>query len=305
MLSAKAYIRKIALSEHGGCRYEELRRLGLEEDKIIDFSVCVNPFKLPAGLKQAIAAADLQSYPDTDSHLLKNELADRLGVTPQNLLIGNGSTELIRLAATAYIGRGDRVMIPQPTYGEYETAAAICGAEVIRFPLAEKKDFQLSPDELQFALEKTRPRALFLCNPNNPTGQYLPSESVERLLVRNPHCLLVLDEAYTGFLENPWSSVDLIKHPNLLILRSMTKDYGLAGIRLGYAVAGGALIKTLSRVKPPWNVSAVAQCAGVWVLQNYRDMTKMRSDLDRSGRYLKAELVKMGLRLCPLRRISL
>jgi histidinol-phosphate aminotransferase len=299
MLSPKPYIQKLTPPAHGGRLYHELQKLGIEPDSIVDFSVSINPLGPPAGLRQALIEADLENYPDTDSHRLKNRLAVILGLSPVNLIIGNGSTELIRLAAAAYLGPGDRALVLQPTYGEYETAVRLTGAAVTQLALSESQDFRLNWEQLENCLKAVHPRALFLCNPNNPTGEYLDEELVSAIIAQNPDCLVVLDEAYIGFLERTWASSGLIQHPNLLVIRSLTKDYAMAGVRLGYAFAHTNVIEALNKIKPPWNVSAPAQAAGLYVLDQAGYIEQAREHIAAAGRYLKSSLIDLGLRPLP------
>ena len=141
---------------------------------------------------------------------------------------------------------------------------------------------------------------VFLCNPNNPTGQYLGREVVRELLRRLPDGLLVLDEAYVGFVSAPWRSLDLLDEGNLLVLRSMTKDYALAGLRLGYAVAGEEIARVLAAVAPPWNVNAAAQAAGLAVLEEGGDyLAGFRGELQRAKRFLVEGLSALGLDVLP------
>jgi histidinol-phosphate aminotransferase len=301
MLSPKVYIQNLKAPEHGGRHYAELKELGIDPSSVLDFSVSTNPGGPPPGLRQALNQADLESYPDSDSNLLRHRLAAGLRIAPANIIAGHGSTELIRMCAAAYLGTGDRALILQPTYAEYEMAVQLVGAKAVHLKLSEKTAFQLNPDELARAVKAGRPRTIFLCNPNNPSGQYLERETVEKILEIAPESLVVLDEAYIGFVDNPWSSAELIDHPNLLVIRSMTKDYAIAGMRLGYAFAEAEVIAALNKVKPPWNVSSLAQTAGLFLLENDQYLAAMRAELADSGAYLRSGLERLGLRPLPSR----
>jgi len=299
MLRPKAYIQQLKPAAHGGRHYAELKKLGIDPATLLDFSVSTNPSGPPAGLRQALNEADLESYPDSDSNRLKERLAAKLKIGTENIIVGNGSTELIRMCAAAYLGARERALIPQPTYGEYELAAQLAGAEVISLHLPEKADFRLNPEDLKKAIKAHHPGAIFLCNPNNPTGEYLDIQTVREIIELASESLVVLDEAYIGFVDGAWSALELIKHPNLVIIRSMTKDYAIAGVRLGYACAEAGLIGALNKVKPPWNVSSLAQEAGLFALDCGVYIEEMRKELAESGKYLKTSLEKLGLRPLP------
>jgi len=261
--------------------------------------VSTNPAGPPKGISRAISRAILDKYPDSNSTLLKTRLAESRRVGIENVIAGSGSTELIRLAAVAYLEAGKKALIVQPTYGEYALAIKLTRAEVINLPLAEKADFHLNPQALKEAVKKWRAEVVFLCSPNNPSGEYLKREMVIDLLESMPGTLLILDEAYINFCQDRWRSDDLIKYPNLIIIRSMTKDYSIAGLRLGYALADPAIIATLEKIKPPWNVSSYAQAAGIFVLERSELLADLPAKAERATKYLKENLVKLGLRPLP------
>ncbi len=229
----------MAVCLHGGVDYAELEALGITSQKAIDFSANLNPFGPPPGIEEAMSKMDIAHYPDSEATCLRRFLAERLGLKAENILVGSGSTELIRLASLAYFGRGDRVLIIEPTFGEYEVACHIAGASIIKQQLSAENSFQLKIGETIELIQKHHPKGIFVGNPNNPTGQYLSRSKFKKLLDASKDSLMVLDEAYITFVNNAWSSLDMIEGNNLLILRSMTKDYALAGLRLGYGVARG------------------------------------------------------------------
>ncbi len=299
MLRPKSNIDKLVPTTHGGINYLELEKLGISPEDVLDFSVSTSPFGPPPGTKEALSQASIDRYPDSEATELRLLLARKLGIAPDNLLIGSGSTELIRLAVTAYFGPEDLVIIPQPTYSEYEIACYLVGAPVLEQPMLEGADFRLNVAETMDLIRKHRPKGMFLCNPNNPTGQYLSKEEVRKILSAAKDSLVVLDEAYIAFTGNTWASVDLIDWGNLVILRSMTKDYALAGLRLGYAVAAESIISVLKRVRPPWNVSSVAQAAGVFALKadGYLDTCGMK--IKEAKGFLVEGLKGLGLSPLP------
>jgi histidinol-phosphate aminotransferase len=299
MLRPKPNIDKLVPATHGGINYPELEKLDISPEDVLDFSVSTNPFGPPPGTGEALSQASIDRYPDSEATELGQLLAKRLNIAPGNLIIGSGSTELIRLAATAYFGSDDLVIIPQPTYSEYKIACYLVGAQVLEQPVLEEANFRLNVAETVDLIRKHRPKGIFLCNPNNPTGQYLPQEEVRKILSVSKDSLVILDEAYIAFTEDTWASLDLIDWGNLVILRSMTKDYALAGLRLGYAVAAESIISILKQVRPPWNVSSVAQVAGVFALKadGYLDMCGRK--IKEAKEFLVEELRGLGLSPLP------
>jgi histidinol-phosphate aminotransferase len=285
-------------SPHGGIDYAELEALGIAPGEVIDFSANLNPFGPPPGIEKAISRAEINAYPDSRAGGLRRLLADKLGVNEENVIVGSGSVELIRLAALAYFGRGDPVIIIEPAFGEYEVACQISGASVIKQRRAPK-GFRLDIEETIKLIKQHRPKGIFIDNPNNPTGQYLSREEFKKLLGAARDSLVVLDEAYITFVDDVWSSVDMIKGNNLLVLRSMTKDYALAGLRLGYGVAGEEIIATLRRLCPPWNVNAVAQQAGTAAVAAEGYLQECQVKLKEAKEYLFAELSRLGLTPVP------
>lgn len=274
---------------------------GLNPDDVLDFSVCTNPYPPPPGIRKAIASAVLNRYPDSEATELRLALSAKLGVLTENILAGSGTTELIRLIALTYFGVGDSVLIPQPTYGEYEVACNIVGTKVLKQVARAEDDFSLRIDETISLVCQHHSKGIFLCQPNNPTGQYFRRQEVEAILDAKPDSLLVLDEAYIAFVNNAWPSLDLIQRGNIIILRSMTKDYGLTGLRLGYLMANREIINHLRRVCPPWNVNIAAQQAGVAALGQDEYLKRCQEKVQLAKEYLMRELQLLGFPVLPSR----
>jgi histidinol-phosphate aminotransferase len=299
-LSAKPQIRDITPCQHGGIDYAELEAEGIAPEEILDFSANLNPFGPPSEVIQEIyeqvsSLSEMVScYPDREARQLRRSLAEKFGVSTDNIIVGNGSTELIRLTALAYIEPGDRVLTMEPTYGEYELCSRIAGASVIKQKLSVECGFQPDVRETIDLIKCYRPKAIFICNPNNPTGRYISRAQLEQVIDAAQDSLIVLDEAYVSFVDRPWSSLGLVKEANLLVLRSMTKDYALAGLRLGYGIAGRDIIATLRRVCPPWNVNALAQKIGVMALSKDEYLERCRTELGKAKEYLVAHIKDIG-----------
>ena len=283
-------------SVHGGLDTGELRSLGLNPDEVLDFSANINPLGISANVKQAVSEADLSSYPDRHCLTLREAIADRAGVGIENLLMGNGSTELIHLLARACLKPGDRCLIFTPTFGEYEAAAVMAGGTLYTVETSERDGFQWSIDQASNTIRELRPRLVFLCNPNNPTGVYLERDAVEQIVnALGPHGLLVLDDAYAGLSDHQWNPTPLLGHGNVAILHSMTKDHALAGIRLGYLMASPDMITKVGGLQPAWSVNTVAQAAGLAALQDEAHVAAGRQAVQEAKAYLQAELNYLGI----------
>ncbi|MFC2016430.1 pyridoxal phosphate-dependent aminotransferase [Chloroflexota bacterium] len=286
---------------HGGLNQAELKAMGLTPEAVLDFSVCSNPFLSPSRVRKILNTININSYPDSEATEFRQCLSARLGVASGNILAGSGAVELIRLIALTYFGLGDSVLILEPTFGEYKVACQIIGAGVVSQWGREEESFAPRIEETLNLIRQCHPRGIFICNPNNPTGQYLTRQEVEMVLDVCEGGLLILDEAYIAFVDESWSSIDLISRGNVVIVRSMTKDYALAGLRLGYAVAHEEIINALLRVRPPWNVNAVAQKAGVIALEDTDYLEWCKQEIKNAKQFLLNELSRIGFISVPSR----
>jgi histidinol-phosphate aminotransferase len=279
---------------HGGINYAELNALGIDPGQVLDFSVSTNPFMPPPGLKEVISATKITEYPDSQCTLLRKKLSEKFGIPAENILAGSGTTELIRLVASVYLRRSDHVLIVEPTYDEYEIACRLNGARTVKYRALEKDGFMPHIQEAAGLVQNLKPRAVFICSPNNPAGNYLSRRGIEKVLDVLEDGLLVLDEAYVAFVEKSWNSLDMIKKENIIVLRSMTKDYGLPGLRLGYAAAHRQIIDNLRHALPPWNVNAVAQDAGVYVLEQEEYLQRSLQQVRKAKTFLIEEFKRLG-----------
>jgi len=284
---------------HGGINYAEMKALGIDPDNILDFSVSTNPFMPPPGIKEIISAAPITQYPDSQCTGLRQKLSEKLGVSPENILAGSGTTELIRLIAFVYLRQRDRVLIIEPGYGEHEVACRLAGARLIKHDTTEKESFKPHVEELTDQIHRQKPHAVFICNPNNPAGYYLTRKEIEKVLVASGDGLLVIDEAYIAFAVKSRGSLDLINQGNVIVLRSMTKDYGIPGLRLGYAVSNNKIIDSLRPALPPWNVNSIAQNAGVYVLGQEEYLLQSLQQTQAAKRFLTGELTRLGFKVLP------
>ncbi len=293
----------IARPPHGGVYTAHLRALGMERDAILDASVNSNPSGPPPGvlaaLREVLSGELLARYPDPEATLLREALAARHGVSISSVLVGNGSAELFWALALAYLDPGALALILGPAFGEYAVASQVAGASARAVLPAAHPERGWEGEALVEAVRQARgARVVWLANPANPTGQYLLREVVEAVLEACDG-LLVLDEAYVNFVAGAWESVRLIETGRVALVRSLTKDYALAGLRLGYVLAHPTIIEALCRVRVPWSVNAVAQVAGCAALASGPFLAESRRQLLRDREALQGELSELGWRCEP------
>lgn len=251
---------------HGALDHAELERLGLRAERLLDFSSNLNPFGPPPGARAALAALDPAPYPDRSCAALRLALAERHRCAPGAILAGNGANELIHLLARALLRPGDRALVIGPTYGEYAHASRLAGADLCELRAREEGAFGLDWPALGAAIAALRPRLVWLCAPNNPTGVDVSGEQVAALAER---C-----RAWGGRLAFDGSYHELRREGapvggaagGQIAIHSLTKAYALAGLRLGYLLADPDVIAQVAAFQPTWSVSSAAQAAGVAAL---------------------------------------
>ncbi len=283
---------------HGALDYVELERLGIAPHEVLDFSVNSNPFGPSPAVREALLHVPLDRYPDREALALRRALAAHLRVDVEQIVAGNGTAELLWLTALAYLPPGARALVIGPTFGEYARAARLMGAQVHAWAARPEEGFAILPQAVEEALRAACPNVVFLCHPNNPTGAALDLSHLARWAGDWPETLFVVDEAYLAFAAGCPSALSL-GAPNVLVLRSMTKDYALAGLRLGYAVGPRPLVEALARVRPPWNVNALAQAAGLAALGDPAHLRRTLGALAEAAQGLAAGLRGLGLKVCP------
>jgi len=285
---------------HGGVDDAELRTHGLARDGVLDFSSNVNPLGASPHVRKAAAEVDLSAYPDRDCLLLREALAARLDVDVEQLMVGNGSTELIHLLARAFLRSESRCLIFAPTFGEYEAAVAQAGVDIHVVGTSAESGFSWSIDKAARTVRTLRPALVFLCNPNNPTGVYLDRTAVQELSTAvGPFGVLVLDTSYAPLADDPWDALPLLRCGNVALLRSMTKDHGLAGVRLGYLAAQPQIVAATRCLQPSWSVSAVAQAAGIAALADEAHVAAARSIIHEARVYLYDHLAALDVPAVP------
>lgn len=283
---------------HGALDFAELEQHGLQVDAVLDFSTNTNPYGPTPKVYEALRSTSVDRYPDREALELRRKLAAGLGVEIDQIIAGNGSAELMWLAALAFLDPGDRVLILAPTFGEYAHAAGIAGARIEEIVRREENRFVIDPQSIQARLAGQDFRMVFACRPNNPSGDLLPFDCLAGWSKAFPQTLFVLDEAYLAFAPNTPSAIDL-KAPNFLVLRSMTKDYALTGLRLGYAIGERQVIAALRKVRPPWNVNVMALSAGAAALDDPQHLQTSIGRLLEEKDRLAAALAERGFTVLP------
>lgn len=253
---------------------EVAREFGLSENAIVKLASNENPLGMPESAKQAMlkVASDLGRYPDSNGFELKQVLSKRLGVPEEWITLGNGSNDILELTARAVAQAGDAVVFSRHAFAVYPLATQAIGAKAIEVPANAQYGHDLRAMLDAVLTLGERAKLVFVANPNNPTGSYLQPDSIAAFLEKiPPHVVVVLDEAYNEYL-SPEQRYDAIawvrKYPNLVVSRSFSKAYGLAGLRIGYGIAQTALTDLLNRIRQPFNVNSLAQAAAIAALQD-------------------------------------
>ncbi|QUB97523.1 threonine-phosphate decarboxylase CobD [Leptotrichia sp. oral taxon 221] len=290
---------------HGGNIYKIFREKNM--DKILDYSSNINPYGLPENLKKEIFEKlfVLERYPDPDYIELREKIAEKNNLNIENIIVGNGATEIIFLFMKILSPK--KVLIVSPTFGEYERAIkastlANDSLEINYFELKETENFVLNVKNLETELENNYD-LLILCNPNNPTGQFLKLKKLEEILkiCEQKNTKLFVDEAFVEFVED-WENESIINSKenkeNLFVIRAFTKFFAIPGLRLGYGICfNNNLLKKMLEKKEPWSVNNIADLAGKTVLDDENYIQKTKEWIKDQKKYMYENLNKIeGLR---------
>ncbi len=296
-----SYVRQIAPYIAGKPISEVAREFGLDEARIVKLASNENPLGMPESAKaaMAMAVAELGRYPDSNAFELKGALAERYEVPADWITLGNGSNDILELAAHAFVEKGQSVVYSQYSFAVYALATQGLGARAIVTPALE---YGHDLDAMLRAIEADT-RLVFIANPNNPTGTFIEGPALEAFLDKVPkNVVVVLDEAYTEYLpaDKRYDSIAWARrYPNLLVSRTFSKAYGLAGLRVGFAIAQPELTDLLNRLRQPFNVNTIAQAAAVAALGD-RAFLEKSAALNTAGyRRLIGAFDELGLEYVP------
>lgn len=300
---APANVRAIAPYIPGKPIAETARELGIPEERILKMASNENPLGPSPKAIAAIggALASLNYYPDGSGYELKRILSGRLGVAPGNIVLGNGSNDVLELVARAFLRVGDSAIYSQHAFMVYPLVVQAIGATGIEVPA---RDYGNDLEAMAAAVRQDT-RIVFVANPNNPTGTFTPWAEVERFVERVPRqVLVVLDEAYGEYLPDALASPTpawLARFPNLVIARTLSKAYGLAGLRVGFALAHPEVAELMNRVRQPFNVNHLAMVAACAALGDAEFIARSRDVNARGLEQLAAGFERLGLRYIPSR----
>jgi threonine-phosphate decarboxylase len=295
------------MKDHGGNIYEKCRENGFAHGGIIDFSASINP----KGMSRAAASAIKEHislvphYPEPYSESLASIIAGYYRIDPGSVICGNGSTELIYVLPRAL--KPKRVLVTAPAFSEYEKACRMSGASVVRFELSRENNFTVDPDTFINTMagagsgKRRKCDLAFLCNPNNPTGRLVKKRDILKIAeaARRLQSYFVVDEAFIDFCPGKSVISSVAKNPYLIVLRSMTKFYALAGLRLGFGVFPARAAEQLKQHREPWSVNNLALAAGKVLLSDaaYRDASLAL--IKREKGFLETRFKRLGISYLP------
>lgn len=294
-------IKKIAPYVPGKPMEELQRAYGLDIEKIIKLASNENPMGPSPRAAEAVrkCAGKISRYPESSGYYLTNKLAETLRVSPDNIILGSGSSEIISMAMEILINQGEEVIYPDPSFLIYRILARKIGAVPVEIPL--KGDFSYDMDMfLDKITDKTK--VIILCNPNNPTGTVIYKKQMENFMAKVPdRILIVSDEAYNEYVENEnaGTAFPYFEEKNVVIARTFSKIYGLAGLRIGYGIAKSDIAGFMERIRPPFNTTVPAQEAALAALDDKEYAEKSFKNNIEGKYYLYGELKKLGTEYLP------
>lgn len=296
---ANPQLRQLVSYEPGKPVQDLARELGIAVEDIVKLASNENPLGPSPAARQAMIETLERAhfYPDGGGYYLRQAIAERLDLTMDNVILGNGSNEIIEFIGHAYLQPRDEIVVAKHSFAVYRLMAQLFGAKVIE---VSDPDFVADLDAMLAAITP-RTKELFLANPNNPTGTMVYQEAIDRLMDRVPdHVMVVFDEAYYEFLDEP---PDVLKYVragrNMVVLRTFSKIQGLANLRIGYGLAAPEVIEILQKARQPFNANGIAQAGALAGLGDSEHMEATKRVTHEGRTFLEAEFVGMGLEFVP------
>jgi len=247
---------------HGGLPRGELRALGIAAADVVDFSVSCNPDGPCAAVADAIRAAPIDRYPDPAATEAREALAAMLGLAPARIALGNGAAELLWTLAQLLVRRGDPVVVVEPAFGEWRAAAEHAGAQICEWRARPDAGFAVDLAAVGRAIEASGAQLAYLCTPGTPSGGAVAVAGVRALAEAHPRVTLVVDQSFLALSERFADAAEPLPG-NAVCVRSLTKDHAIPGVRIGYAIAGPALVRRIEHGRASWTTGAAAQAAAI------------------------------------------
>lgn len=287
---------KEIIKSHGGLDYSKLKERGLNPEEIVDFSVSINPYPVHESILSAVRECSLIRYPDSTAYDLREKIAHNEKCSPREILAVNGTSQGIHLIGEAFLTEKTTSLIASPAYSQYKNISLLKKSIVLEINCTPQTNFRHSIEEITSAIKENKPKIFWICNPNNPTGSYIPKEEMKRIekAAIESGTIVVIDEAYVAFTKDSLRFRDI--SPNILRLNSMTKDYGIPGLRLGYIHGDRELLNIIAEYQPEWSISAPAQKAGIACLDEYEYYSGTWSAVRDECERFRGELEKLNLK---------
>ena len=283
---------------HGGISHALRKGLGQGLDDLLDLSVNVNPYGPSPVVLEAIRSAPFAAYPDPQASALKEGIAAWAGVHPAEVVVGNGAADLLWTLVRTLLPPGSRALIAEPTFCEFRAACAANQVILHEYRGREQDDFRFDLEALSAAATICKPECIYLCNPNSPTGGYLPITEVRAFAERHPDICLILDEAFLS-LSRHHQEAFLPLPSNVVRLRSFTKEHTIAGLRVGYLLTTRALAQAVEGQRPAWMINSVAESAALAALGEDDFVAASRTKIFADLRDMQTALRELGLSPMP------
>jgi histidinol-phosphate aminotransferase len=296
---ANRQLRDLAVYEPGKPIEETARELGVDPAEIVKLASNENPLGPSPKATEAMVAVlkNAHLYPDGSGFYLTRAIAAKLGLNPENVILGNGSNEVIEFLGHAFLNPGDDIITSQYAFIVYKLLGTAFGVRTIETP---SPNFQQNLDAtLEAITPKTR--LIFIPNPNNPTGALLSQGAIDCFMSLVPNSIIIIfDEAYFEFLDDPPDTLRFVRQSrNVVVLRTFSKIHGLAGMRIGYAVAPSEIIEVLHKTRQPFNVNSIAQAGAIAALEDDAHLRETKRVVDEGRAYLQQQFVEMRIPFVP------
>jgi histidinol-phosphate aminotransferase len=282
---------------HGGLQDGEIRSLGIDLAQLLDFSVNTNPYGPCPAVVESLRAAAIDRYPDPTGRSVREAMALLLGLSPDEIALGNGAAELLWTLVRALLHPGTTALVVEPTFCEFRAAASAAGAHVLECRASEADQFLIDLDTVARMIRAHEVRVVYLCLPNTPTGVVLPAVDVAAWAEAHPQVVVILDQSFLSLCER-FEDADVHMPPNVVRVRSLTKDHAIPGVRVGYLVATPKIVARVEEQRPAWSTSSMSQAAALVACREHRFVEESRRKLLADRTRMTSRL--RGLGLSPL-----